>query len=138
MTNRSSREWGKPVVSQAPSCVPSRQHCGEGPTGARSSRSRFPPWVLSSFPDEPEELKTAAAAWLRDHAGQLSSTGQNLWRGLIHVLFGMVIGGMVAVSREAGDIERGPLAEALGERARATYSGRLSEASHLHRCGLRR
>ena len=83
-----------------------------------TARSRFPPWVLSSFPDEPEELKTAAAAWLRDHAGQLSSTGQNLWRGLIHVLFGMVIGGMVAVSREAGDIERGPLAEALGERAR--------------------
>ena len=83
-----------------------------------TARSRFPPWVLSSFPDEPEELKTAAAAWLRDHAGQLRSTGQNLWRGLMHVLFGMVIGGMVAVSREAGDIERGPLAAALGERAR--------------------
>jgi hypothetical protein len=34
--------------------------------------------------------RTAAAAWLRDHAGQLRSTGQNLWRGLMHVLFGMV------------------------------------------------
>src|SRR3954466_67305 len=83
-----------------------------------TARSRLPAWTLSSLPDEPTELKVAAAAWLREHAGQLRSIGQDVWRTLLHVLFGMVIGGMIAVSREAGDIEHGPLIHALTDRVR--------------------
>src|SRR5829696_365050 len=83
-----------------------------------TARSHFPAWALSSLPDEPTELKAAAVAWLRDHAGQLRSIGQDVWRTLLHVLFGMVIGGMIAVSREAGDIEPSPLVQALTNRAR--------------------
>jgi predicted PurR-regulated permease PerM len=83
-----------------------------------TARAHLPPWVLSSLPEEPTELKAAAAAWLRDHAGQLRSIGQDVWRTLLHVLFGMVIGGMIAVSREAGDIEPSPLVQALTNRAR--------------------
>src|SRR5215207_2696202 len=74
-----------------------------------TARSHLPAWALSSLPDEPTELKAAAVAWLREHAGQLRSIGQDVWRTLIHILFGLVIGGMVAVSREAGDIEPSPL-----------------------------
>jgi len=83
-----------------------------------TARAHLPPWVLSSLPEEPTELKAAAAAWLRDHAGQLRSIGQDVWRTLLHVLFGMVIGAMIAVSREAGDIEPSPLVQALTNRAR--------------------
>jgi predicted PurR-regulated permease PerM len=83
-----------------------------------TARAHLPPWVLSSLPEEPTELKAAAAAWLREHAGQLRSIGQDVWRTLLHVLFGMVIGGMIAVSREAGDIEPSPLVQALTNRAR--------------------
>src|SRR5215204_1648406 len=83
-----------------------------------TARAHLPLWALSSLPDEPTELKAAAAAWLREHAGQLRSIGQDVWRTLIHILFGMIIGGMIAVSREAGDIEHGPLVHALSDRAR--------------------
>jgi predicted PurR-regulated permease PerM len=83
-----------------------------------TARARLPAWALSSLPDEPTELKVAAAAWLREHAGQLRSIGQDVWRAAIHILFGMVIGGMIAVSREAGDIEPSPLVHALTNRAR--------------------
>jgi predicted PurR-regulated permease PerM len=83
-----------------------------------TARSHLPAWALSSLPEEPAELKAAATAWLREHAGQLRSIGQDVWRTLIHILFGMVIGGMIAVSREAGDIEHGPLVHALTNRAR--------------------
>src|SRR3954465_7610317 len=83
-----------------------------------TARSHLPAWALSSLPEEPAELKAAATAWLREHAGQLRSIGQDVWRKLIHILFGMVIGGMIAVSREAGDIEHGPLVHALTDRAR--------------------
>jgi len=83
-----------------------------------TARSHLPAWALSPLPEEPAELKAAATAWLREHAGQLRSIGQDVWRTLIHILFGMVIGGMIAVSREAGDIEHGPLVHALTNRAR--------------------
>src|SRR5829696_1824805 len=71
-----------------------------------TARAHLPLWALSSLPDEPTELKAAAAAWLREHAGQLRSIGQDVWRALIHLVFGMVIGGMIAVSREAGTSNR--------------------------------
>jgi predicted PurR-regulated permease PerM len=83
-----------------------------------SARSYLPAWAFSSLPAGPDELKTAAAAWLRAHAGQLQSLGRDVWSALIHILFGMVIGGMIAVSREVGDIKPAPLVHALNNRAR--------------------
>jgi predicted PurR-regulated permease PerM len=83
-----------------------------------TARSHLPVWALSSFPAEPAELKSTVAAWLREHAGQLRSLGEDVWRTLIHILFGMVIGGMIAVSREAADITPAPLVHALTDRAR--------------------
>ncbi|GJD48606.1 hypothetical protein OPKNFCMD_1329 [Methylobacterium crusticola] len=83
-----------------------------------TARSRLPPWALGFLPEESTELKAEAVAWLREHAGQVRSLGQDLWRGLIHIVFGLVIGGMVAVSRESGPAERGPLVRALTDRVR--------------------
>src|SRR3954470_23925827 len=83
-----------------------------------TARSRLPAWAVSSLPEEQTELKAAVVAWLREHAGQLRSMGQDVWRTLLHILFGMIIGGMIAVSRQAGNIEHGPLVHALTNRAR--------------------
>src|SRR3954471_6972508 len=83
-----------------------------------TARSRLPAWAVSSLPEEPTELKAVAVAWLRENAGQLRSIGQDVWRALLHILFGMIIGGMIAVSRETGEIEHGPLVHALTDRAR--------------------
>src|SRR3954464_112546 len=83
-----------------------------------TARSRLPAWALGSLPEEPTELKAVAVAWLREHAGQMRSVGQDVWRALLHILFGMIIGGMIAVSREAGDLEHGPLVHALTDRVR--------------------
>ena len=83
-----------------------------------TARSRLPEWALSSLPADPDELKTAIAAWLREHAGQLRSIGQDVWRTLLHSLFGMIIGGLIAVSKQAQGIEPGPLVRALTDRAR--------------------
>src|SRR5215218_2703759 len=83
-----------------------------------TARSRLPACAVSSLPEEPTELKAAVVIWLREHAGQLRSIGQDVWRALLHILFGMIIGGKIAVSREVGEIEHGPLVHALTERAR--------------------
>src|ERR1700712_1450024 len=63
-------------------------------------------------------LRTTASTWLHEHAGQLRSIGQDVWRTLVHILIGMIIGGMIAVSREVGGREHGPLVRALTERVR--------------------
>jgi predicted PurR-regulated permease PerM len=83
-----------------------------------TARSHLPAWALSSLPADTDELKTTASTWLRAHAGQLRSIGQEVWRTLVHILIGMIIGGMIAVSREAGGGEHGPLVRALTERVR--------------------
>jgi predicted PurR-regulated permease PerM len=83
-----------------------------------TARARLPAWAMSSLPEEPTELKAAAVGWLREHAGQLSSIGQDVWRALLHILFGLVIGGMIAVTREVEHSRHGPLVHALTNRAR--------------------
>src|SRR4051812_31811138 len=88
-----------------------------------TARSHLPAWALSSLPEEPAELKAAATAWLREHAGQLRSIGQDVWRTLIHILFGMVIGGMIAVSREAGDIGAWPFGACADQQSSSARGG---------------
>lgn len=83
-----------------------------------SARPLLPDWLGSYIPADPQELKATASAWLRENAGQLRLIGQDVWWALVHIVIGMVIGAMVAVSREAGTTETGPLTQALTERAR--------------------
>jgi predicted PurR-regulated permease PerM len=84
-----------------------------------TARSLLPNWVFSSLPADPDELKGTAAAWLREHAGLLQTLGQDIWRTIVHILVGMVIGGMIAVRHEAGTIRRPTLfITMLTERAR--------------------
>ena len=58
-----------------------------------------------------------ASAWLRENAGQLRLVGQDIWWALVHIIVGMIIGAMIAISHEAGEAETGPLVQALRERA---------------------
>ncbi|WP_245447425.1 hypothetical protein [Methylobacterium sp. 17Sr1-1] len=83
-----------------------------------TARSRLPDWLVGYIPEESTELKAAAVAWLREHAGQLRSIGQEVWHALFHIVLGLVIGAMVAVSRETGMDERPPLVHALTDRIR--------------------
>src|SRR3954447_15959659 len=45
-----------------------------------TARSHLPAWAVSFLPAEPTELKAMAVAWLREHAGQMRSLGQDVWR----------------------------------------------------------
>jgi predicted PurR-regulated permease PerM len=83
-----------------------------------SARPHLPGWMGSYIPADPQELKGSASAWLRANAGQLRLVGEDVWWAVVHIVVGMVIGAMVAVSHEAGEAENGPLVQSLGERAR--------------------
>jgi predicted PurR-regulated permease PerM len=83
-----------------------------------TARSHLPAWALSWIPADPDEMKRVGSEWLREHAAQLRSIGRDVWLVLVHVLIGMIIGGMVAVSREFRPAENGPFVLALTERMR--------------------
>jgi predicted PurR-regulated permease PerM len=83
-----------------------------------SARPHLPAWASSYLPADPQELKSAASAWLRENAGQLRLVGEDVWWAVVHIIVGMIIGAMIAVSHDAGKTENSPLVQALTERAR--------------------
>ena len=90
------------------------------------ARMSLPAWVIDMMPVNVDQVHQSGAEFLRNHAVQLQKTGMDAALGFVHVLFGMVIGAMVA-TRETmtadNVVHRGPLAHALIERLE-----RLSDA----------
>ncbi len=80
-----------------------------------AARSHLPDWIMQYLPANIEEWQQAASHWLRENAGHFSSAGQEAGGFLIHVIFGVIIGGMVAVNHHPM-VNPGPLAIALTER----------------------
>ena len=77
----------------------------------------LPPWAAGYLPANAGEIEAAAADWLRQHAGQLQLIGQDVGRMLAHSLFGMIIGGMIALTSELTTPDPRPFARALTLRA---------------------
>ncbi len=82
-----------------------------------SSRSWLPGWALENLPADSIELQTSAAAWLREHAGELQKVGEETLRAVVHAIVGMVIGALLALREVDAVKSGGPLTEALGAHA---------------------
>ena len=80
------------------------------------SRDRLPAWALTYLPETAEELRAAVTGWLRKHAGALQGVGTDFARALAHILIGMVVGALLALSEAMTTVERRPLSAALVER----------------------
>jgi predicted PurR-regulated permease PerM len=63
-----------------------------------------------------DQLKQAAAAWLREHAVELRRTGGELGRAIVHIAVGIAVG--VLIFFHPRSYTPGPLARALAERGR--------------------
>lgn len=80
-----------------------------------AGRDYLPAWMQKYLPANFEEWQQAASNWLRDNAGNFSVFGKEIGLILIHIVVGMILGGMIAITPAAPG-SRGPLAQALGER----------------------
>jgi predicted PurR-regulated permease PerM len=77
-----------------------------------AGRDYLPQWILVYLPSNIDEWQVTASNWLRDNARDLSLIGQDIGKFIIHLIIGMVIGGMVALG--SGSTKKiGPLAESL-------------------------
>ena len=77
-----------------------------------TARNHLPSWVSEYLPANIEEFEDAASKWLR-----LRYIGGDVGAFVFYVVVGMIIGGMIAFSRDTRAGEPGPLTAALEARA---------------------
>ncbi len=82
------------------------------------SRASLPAWLLHYVPQDTEELRQALVTWLRTHAEVFQVAGTGVGRALAHIVVGVVIGALLSLENAGVRADRGPLSEALAERAR--------------------
>ena len=81
------------------------------------SRKILPGWILEHLPANAIAFKELVTTWLRTHADQLQIVGKEAGRVTVHIIIGMIIGGIIAL-REAVTIDHyKPFARALAGRA---------------------
>ncbi len=86
------------------------------------TRARTPAWIANLLPVDVEQMKVKAAVLMNTHMDQLQQSGKTLARGFGHVLFGMIIGALIAIGVEHNK-QRMPLSTAL-----VTRISRFAEA----------
>jgi predicted PurR-regulated permease PerM len=89
------------------------------------ARQQLPAAIVGSLPDSVEELRVMAVDLTHKHALSLQHMGKETARAFVHIIIGLVLGAIVALSRARPAHQVGPLAAALGQR-----SQRLAEAFH--------
>jgi predicted PurR-regulated permease PerM len=83
---------------------------------------RMPEWISTMLPVDAEQMKAKAGMLVHSHMDQLQQGGKSVARGFGHVLIGMILGAIIAITAERAS-PRLPLARAL-----ATRIGRFSDA----------
>lgn len=89
------------------------------------AREQLPATVVGWLPDSVDDLRIMALELTRKHSVSLQTIGKEAARVFVHILIGMVLGAIVALSRARPAHQVGPLASMLGLRAQ-----RLAEAFH--------
>lgn len=77
------------------------------------SRKILPHWLLEHLPADAITFKEQATVWLRGHAGQLQMVGKEAGRVTVHILLGMIIGGIMAMRDAVVMDDFKPFARAL-------------------------
>ena len=81
------------------------------------SRDQIPLWMKSHLPENIDQMRIMGSDWLRSHAVEAKSVGEQAGRVAVHLLLGMIIGAMVAL-HDSTDLPHAsrPLAAALRAR----------------------
>jgi len=89
------------------------------------ARQQLPAALVDHLPDSVDALRVSALELARRHASELQLAGKGAVRGFAHIIIGLVLGAIIALSRTRPAHQVGPLAAALSRRC--AY---LAEAFH--------
>ncbi|MBL4954279.1 hypothetical protein JK635_19120, partial [Neobacillus sp. YIM B02564] len=82
----------------------------------RASRAQLPDWARDHLPTNVDALRDMMTRWMRDHAVEARSMGEQVGRVVAHILIGMVVGAMAALYDTTEPKNYKPLAAALHAR----------------------
>jgi predicted PurR-regulated permease PerM len=83
-----------------------------------TSKMALPPGMRDWIPEVGVNgLQAQGVAWLKEHATEIRSMGGETVHTIVHILFGLIIGAMVALHEVTDTLRVGPLAQALTRRA---------------------
>jgi predicted PurR-regulated permease PerM len=77
--------------------------------------AHYPDWARAYLPASAADVEAGVVSWLRTHAGEVQAAGTSIGRTLVHIIIGMVIGGMTCLAPRRGHPHR-PLGLAVGAR----------------------
>lgn len=80
------------------------------------ARAQLPQSLTNWLPDSVDELRVMALDLTRKHAMSLQNVGKETARVLVHIILGLVLGALVALTRARPSHQVGPLAATLAER----------------------
>ena len=80
------------------------------------ARQQLPSLLVDHLPDSVDDLRVGVLDLMRRHADTLQLAGRDTARGFIHIIIGLVLGAIIALSRTRPAHEVGPLAAALSRR----------------------
>ena len=83
---------------------------------AEKARQQLPAMLVNNLPDSIEEMRVGLLDMMRKHAGTLQLAGKGAARGFVHILVGLVLGAIVALSHTRPANQMGPLASSLSRR----------------------
>jgi predicted PurR-regulated permease PerM len=87
------------------------------------ARQQMPAFVVDHLPDSVDELRLTLVDFARTHAVTLQLAGKEAARVAVHILIGLVLGGIIALSRTRPPHQVGPLAAALSLRCARLAKG---------------
>lgn len=88
-----------------------------------SARNHMPEWVQEYLPATLAEWQQASSEWLRENASKVGSLGRGIGIFFMDVIIGMIVGGLVAISRHTSGTTRTKFVEALTDRATLLSDG---------------
>lgn len=85
-------------------------------------RRLLPAELVSYLPADTTDVRALAAGWFREHATDLRTIGTDTLRAFVHILIGLILGGMIALYEVTPHARQSPFLRALMTRV-ALLSG---------------
>jgi predicted PurR-regulated permease PerM len=86
-------------------------------------RRLLPAGIVEHLPSENRDVRTLIAGWIREHAADLRTFGTDTLRVFVHILIGLILGGMIALYEVTPHVRQAPFLRALQVRATLLAAG---------------
>jgi predicted PurR-regulated permease PerM len=80
-------------------------------------RRLLPAGLVEHLPSENRDVRAMIAGWFREHATELRTFGTDTLRAFVHILIGLILGGLIALYEVTPHVRQSPFLSALQARA---------------------